>query len=87
MRLELEESEKLHLVELEKILAGFTEGVYHLQEEGGCGEQCKITCAHYCKSACETLCQSGCSNGCTGGCYTARASFGQFCPTHIIWYL
>lgn len=31
---------------------------------GGCGEQCKVTCAHYCQSGCELTCGASCRTTC-----------------------
>jgi hypothetical protein len=33
--------------------------------EGGCGEQCMITCAHYCEPGCEIQCVHLCTGRCT----------------------
>lgn len=56
MKLDIPNDVKLYLKEMKKALAGTPDGTYNVNAEGGCGEQCKITCAHYCKSACETMC-------------------------------
>ena len=32
--------------------------------EGGCGEQCMITCSHYCIPGCEISCDKYCTGSC-----------------------
>ena len=69
-RLEVSDDVKLHLEEMKKKLAGFSNQRLSFATEGGCGEQCMLTCAHYCHSACETYCNVNCSQGCVNGCAT-----------------
>lgn len=80
MKLEVSESVKLRIEHLKKILAGTPAGVFKLNAESGCGEQCKITCAHYCRSECEA--------NCTSNCQSSRMTAGVIgCGAWVIWHI
>ena len=63
LRKELEDR-IVNSTELSEIYAGTV-------PDGGCGEQCMITCSHYCEPGCVI----NCSNTCVGNCEDFMAIF------------
>jgi len=64
-KLDVSSEVKQHLELMKKHLAGSFGGLSYLNEEGGCGGQCHITCAHYCRLICEATCKIGCGTHCS----------------------
>lgn len=80
MKLQVSDDVLLKLENLKRILAGTPAGTFSLKAEGGCGEQCKVTCAFYCRGNCEAMCTANCQN--------SRLVAGAIgCGSMIIWHL
>lgn len=70
-KLEVTEEQRLFLEQMRETLAGMnlddSGGVSYIDETGGCGAQCKVTCAHYCRANCDEMCDGSCYASLKGG--------------------